>query len=406
MKNKIYYQSFIFILLIVSGSNGLYAQWPQWRGINRDGISTEENLMKEWPASGPKRLWVANSIGDGFSSAIGNGNAVFTTGRIDSLEYITAIDLNGKVLWQKAFGRAHNGEWPESRCTPALYKDKLYAFSCFGDLACLDSKTGSILWKFNNNEKFGAVASPVYSFCESPLVVDDKVILTAAGKQTTLVALNYLTGETIWKSESLNDTCDYVSPLIIEYKDKKMIFAGTRKFYFAADLNTGKIFFKTNSLSGILPTPVNKTSVYCNDGSMGKLFSYNPEKNDFSFTWCDSVPGSYMGGAVTVGDKIFGSNRNASIGLTCVDINTGKLVFSNTAIKESSIIATKDRLYTYDGYNGKVSLLKLTGSNVEIVGSFRVSIGTGPYLAHMSIAKGMLFVRHGKTLIAYDITQS
>ena len=406
MKNQLYCQLLLFFLFVLGVTESINAQWPQWRGVNRDGICTEENLLKEWPVSGPRRIWAVNSVGDGFTSAIVGENTVFTVGKIDSLEYLTAIDFTGKVLWQQAFGRAHKGEWPESRCTPTYYKNKLYAFTGYGDFACLDSKTGSILWRFNSTEKFGAVGNPEFAFCESPLVVEDKVILTTAGNQTTLVALNYLNGETVWKSESLSDTCDYVSPVFIEYKDKKIIFAGTRKYFFAADLSTGKIFFKTNSLPGIIPTLVNKTSIYCNDGQRGKLFSYNPDNNDFSFTWCDSVPGSYMGGAVAIGDQIFGTNRNAAMGFHCIDRNTGKLVFSNKTIKESSLIATKDRIYSYDGNNGKVYLLKPNGTNVDVAGSFRVTIGSGPCLAHMSIAKGMLFIRHGKVLMAYDIRQS
>jgi len=407
MKAKKYYSSIIlFFLLLVVGLNNIYAQWPQWRGVNRDGISNEDNLLKEWPATGPKRLWAVNFVGESYSSAVINENIIYTVGRIDSLEYLSALDINGNTIWQKPFGRAHKGDFPESRCTPTIYKNMIYVFSVFGDFACLDSKTGDIKWKICIKDKFGAIGNPVYQFCESPLIVDDKVIITTAGIQTTLVALNYLNGETIWKSETLRDTGDYVSPVLIEYKDKKMIFASTQRYFFATDLNTGKIFSKINTLEGILPVVINKTNVYSNAGQRGKLFSYNPEKNDFTFTWCDSVPGSYMGGAIQFGDKIIGTNRNPTIGFHCIDSKTGKLLFSNKTIRESSLIATKDRIYAYDHNNGKVFLLKLTDTNVEIVGSFRVTLGTGAHLAHMSIANGILYIRHGKALMAYDIKQS
>ncbi|NOU18652.1 MAG: PQQ-binding-like beta-propeller repeat protein [Bacteroidales bacterium] len=407
MKTKIYYSSAVlFFLLLVVGLNNIYAQWSQWRGVNRDGICHEDNLLKEWPVNGPKRLWAVNVVGESYSSAVVNENIVYTVGRIDSLEYLSALDINGNTIWQKPFGRAHKGDFPESRCTPTIYKNMIYVFSVFGDFACLDSKTGDIKWKICIKDKFGAIGNPVYQFCESPLVIDDKVIITTAGIQTTLVALNYLTGETIWKSETLRDTCDYVSPIIIEYNDRKMILASTARYFFTADLNTGKIGSKINNLYGTLPILVNNTSIYCNDGQRGRLFSYDPQKNDFAFTWCDSTSGSNYGGGVVVGDKIFESSRNPSIGLHAVNINTGKIAFSNKTIKESSLIAAKDRIYAYDNMNGKVYLVKLTDNNAEIVGSFRVTIGTGMHLAHMSIANGILYIRHGKALMAYDIRQS
>lgn len=406
MKSKIYTISVVLIIILISGLNNLFAQWPQWRGVNRDGICTEENLLKEWPANGPKRLWVANFVGDGWSSTAIENNVAYTVGRMDSVECVTAVDMDGNMLWQTNYGVAHKGDFPSSRCTPTFYKDHVYAFSGGGDFACLDSKTGAIKWKFSGKDRFSAKGNPVYQFCESPLVVDDKVILTTAGSKTTIVALNYLTGESVWESETLNDTCDYVSPVLIECADKKFIFASTQRVFFTADLSTGKIIHKVNNLVGIIPTVVNKTSIYCNEGRRGKLITYNQTKNVFDFAWCDSIPGSYMGGAVVVGDKIIGTSRNPNYGIHAININTGKLAFASKTVRESSVIATKDRIYAYDQSNGKVYLVKVTENSFEVVGSFRVTIGSGEYLAHLSIANGILYIRHGKALIAYDIKQS
>lgn len=406
MKSKLYFTSATLFIILLAELNSSYAQWPQWRGANRDGICTEENLLKEWPTNGPKRIWVANFVGDGWSSTSIDNNIAYTVGRIDSVECVTAIDMNGNMIWQTPYGVAHKGDFPNSRCTPTFYKDYIYAFSGGGEFACLESKTGAIKWKFSSKDRFGAKGNPVYQFCESPLVVDDKVILTTAGSKTTIVALNYLTGEPVWESETLNDTCDYVSPILIESADKKLIFASTQRVFFTTDLATGKIVHKVNNLVGIIPTVVNKTSIYCNEGRRGKLIIYNQTKNDFDFAWCDSVPGSYMGGAVVLGDKIIGTSRNPNYGIHAINLNTGTLAFTNRTVRESSVIATNDRIYAYDQSNGKVFLLKLTDNGFEVVGSFRVTIGSGEYLAHLSIANGILYIRHGKALIAYDIRQS
>jgi len=87
----------------------------------RDGVSKEVNLLKVWPAEGPKLVWSVDTVGDGFSSTAIQDQMVYTTGKRDSVEILTALDLKGNVIWQKVFGLAsQEKEWPQSRCTPTV----------------------------------------------------------------------------------------------------------------------------------------------------------------------------------------------------------------------------------------------------------------------------------------------
>jgi hypothetical protein len=148
------YRVFISLIFFISAIN-TSAQWPQWRGPLRDGISKENDLLKVWPAEGPKLAWLVDTVGDGFSSTAIQNNMVYTTGKRDSVEILTALDLKGNIKWQKVFGRAsRDKDWPQSRCTPTVYKDKVYAITVCGDIACIDSKSGNIDWKLAAFEKF------------------------------------------------------------------------------------------------------------------------------------------------------------------------------------------------------------------------------------------------------------
>lgn len=152
-----------------------YAQWPQWRGPMRDGSSTETNLLKAWPAEGPRLLWSSDTIGDGYGSAIIQDKVIYVTGTKDSSEIITAFDLNGKLIWQKKSGKALKDSegWVVQGSTPTYYNNRLYVLTALGDIACINSSTGALDWTKNVPEKFeGAIGSKIM-FCESPLMAYD-----------------------------------------------------------------------------------------------------------------------------------------------------------------------------------------------------------------------------------------
>jgi outer membrane protein assembly factor BamB len=378
------------------------AQWPQWRGPNRDGFCAETNLLKTWPAEGPKLLWATDSIiGDGFSSAIIQDKTIYTTGKKDSIEVISALDLNGNLLWQKEFGKAIKADWPESRSTPTFYKNKLYALTNTGDMSCLDAKTGALVWKINLRDKFEGV-STFNGFGESPLVVDDKVVLSPCGKKTTLVALNSANGETLWTSESVADTNNYVSPVLIESKDKKLVVTSVKKNMVAVDLYTGKIVWKKEAYSALVPLP-DKKQIYFSSFMGGKMVRLNEDLSGADVQWTDTMKASYMGGSVRLGNQIFSTFDNNKSGIFSLNWETGTMISLNKEIKPASLLAADGMIYSYEDRSGKISLLKPNDNSIDLVSSFKVMKGKGPNLAHMSVANGMLFVRHGKHLVAYDI---
>jgi outer membrane protein assembly factor BamB len=168
-------KKYLFLLLVFN--NPVFAQWPQWRGPMRDGFSPETNLLKSWPAEGPKLLWSCDTIGDGYSSAVIQDKKIYITGKRDMARIMTAMDLNGKMIWERKIGDVNDPNGVGECSTPTLYKDKLYTFTIHGDICCVDANTGKVDWKVNIPEKFGEESH----VCESPLVVDDKVIVTPFG---------------------------------------------------------------------------------------------------------------------------------------------------------------------------------------------------------------------------------
>lgn len=390
-------------LLCFSCSNSPVSQWSQWRGPNRDGVSPEKNLLKTWPAEGPKLAWSADSLGDGFSSASIYNRMVYVTGKRDSVEILTALDLNGNLKWQKVIGRAsEEKDWPQSRCTPTIYENKVYTITVRGDMACLDSKSGETVWEMPAFERFEGL--PQDGTAESPLVFDDKVIVTPGGSKTTMVALDRLTGKTVWESESLNDSVNFTSPILVQTKNTKAIFTSTLHYDIFVDGNTGKIIWKGDHLSGMVPLVFNNQVYFSGEyQKTGTLCSWDENLSERTTVWNDTILGNVLGGGVLFNDRLAISGNNR--GIFCLDLKTGETLSKYDSINYCNLLVADGRLYAYEDKVGKVCLFALAGDNLDLVSSFRMSLGTGPRIAHLSISDGVLYIRRGNVLAAYDIKQ-
>ena len=127
-----------------AGSTGTRAsategEWPQYRGSNRDNVSTDKGLLESWPADGPKLAWKQTGLGQGYSSvAIANGK-LFTMGNRGDDEMLLAFNVSdGEPIWSTKTGRAyHDGTGDGPRGTPTVDKDRVYALGANGDLVCV-----------------------------------------------------------------------------------------------------------------------------------------------------------------------------------------------------------------------------------------------------------------------------
>src|SRR5688572_7726132 len=234
-------------ILFLFLSTNLLAQtpgeWPQWRGPNRDGISKETGLLKQWPTEGPPLVWKATGAGRGYSTmSIANGR-LFTMGLRGDREYVIAFDIStGKEAWATPHGtpfRNDRGDGP--RGTPTVDGNTLYALGGNGDLSSLDARTGRVIWTMNVLQKFGG-SNITWGISESPLVIGEKVLVNAGGPGASIVALNKKDGTLIWKSQS--DRAGYSSgiPLQIGNTTQVVFFTNTRAV--GLDVKDGKLLWE------------------------------------------------------------------------------------------------------------------------------------------------------------------
>ncbi len=178
--------------------------WPQWQGPDRNAISKEKGLLQQWPTDGPVIAWKTKGLGGGDSAPAIAAGKIFGMSNRGNQEVVWALsESDGKELWMTPIGAAVEQRVPQSKegpgGTPAVDGDHLYVIGMGGRVACLNVSDGKIVWQRSLTEDF-AGAVPAWSFRESPLVDGDKLICTPGGADATLVALNKMTGETLWKS--------------------------------------------------------------------------------------------------------------------------------------------------------------------------------------------------------------
>jgi len=178
--------------------------WPQWQGPDRSAHSKETGLLAEWPKDGPPLAWKVKGLGGGDSTPSIATGRIYGMSHRGSDEFVWALsEQDGKEIWAVRIAPAHSQNFPQSKegpsATPTVDGDRLYVMGLAGNVACLQASDGKVVWQRNLVADFGG-RNPMWNFRESPLVDSDKVICTPGGAETTMVALNKLTGETIWKT--------------------------------------------------------------------------------------------------------------------------------------------------------------------------------------------------------------
>lgn len=393
-----------------------------WRGPDRNGIYPETGLLKTWPADGPQQAWETLDAGKGYSSPVIMGDRLYITGmnEDEDKEVFSAYTLDGKKIYEVAYGLPWKDSYPETRTTPAIVGDKAYIISGNGEAVCLNTANGDIVWKVDGNTTFGRKTG-TWGTSECPLVFDNKVIFCPGGDQTAVVALNAGNGETVWKSRTLNDISNYASPLLITHNGKKQIVGLSGKSVFGINPDNGNIEWTFDDwgqsaveqgwekISPNMPLYKDGRIFVCNGYDMNSfMLELNEDATSVNLLWRNDDLDTHVGGFVLVNGIIYGSNwiNNGQGNWVAVDWNTGQTKYDNAwsgGKSKGSIIAADGMLYCYDERRGAVGLVNPTPEKFDVVSEFRITKGEGPHWAHPVIDNGILYIRHGNALMAYKI---
>ena len=192
------------LLTVVAGPLRAADEWPQFRGPHRDDVARETGLAAEWPADGPKLVWKATGVGEGYSGISIAKGRIYTMGDKEGSSNVFALaEADGSGVWSAQGRRGRRRRWISgAACTPTVDGERLYVLNQFGDLVCLQTADGKKVWRKNLQRDFGGRMMSGWGYAESPLVDGPNVICTPGGSAGTLAALNKQTGELVWRSKN------------------------------------------------------------------------------------------------------------------------------------------------------------------------------------------------------------
>jgi outer membrane protein assembly factor BamB len=398
-----------FVLL---SSSAPAADWPQFRGPNRDDISKETGLLKSWPKDGPPLAWQIKDLGGGYSSLSVVGDRIYTLGNKGNVTKAFALERdNGKVVWSADVGPSGG----DLGCTPTVDGDRIYALGQQGDLVCLQAKDGERVWHRNLLKDFkGSIGS--WHYCESPLVDGDHVIVTPGGTEATLVALNKKTGETVWKCGFTlkSPQAGYSSAVVAEV-------GGVRQYIKLLDggligvSTDGKPLWKYEKFgpnTANIPTPIVlkdhifAAAGYDKGGALLKLTADGKEVKAEQIYYKEELKNRH-GGVLVVGDYVYGDTDDQGKPY-CADVKTGKVMWKRKDTDGKghgsvSVTYADGRLYLHYT-NGIVALVEASPDGYKETGSFQVKTD-GNAWAHPVVVGGRLYLREGDALFCYDVRE-
>jgi outer membrane protein assembly factor BamB len=582
--------------------------WPQWRGPNRDGISLETGLLKEWPKDGPPVVWQVDSVGVGYSSLAVKDGSIFTQGDVDGVEHILCLDAkDGKTLWRvqpgpvaqllttridnevkqldknkngtieeiealarfgwdwnkydkasgaeveklapqraaalfkeldkdgdgklvfaeagnlfrdhferidiaaegadanaiaqartaayvteldkdgdgrlsksevkntaldRHFGRIdvkdkttnkgddllaadeleasfvkfeagrdgtlttdevaayfiknknagdgvlspeelrvavggyRNGMGDGPRGTPTVDGDRVYVEGGNGDVSCLEAATGKTIWHVNLKTDFGG-NTPGWGYSESPLIVDDMVVVTPGGKGGTLLTLNKFTGKPIWQSKEVTEGAHYSSPVVATIDGTRQIVQFANKSVFGVTLSEGKPLWSYSAAANGTAnccTPiidgnlVFASSSYGTGGGLAKVIS-SGSTQQAEEVYFEKKMACHHGGIVKVGDYMYSNGGGA---LICMHFATGEIMWQSRSSGKGSLCVADGMLYLL-GEGHEMALAEVSPEAYKEHGKFRIQSHGKPAWAHPVVAGGKLYIRDQESLTAYDI---
>jgi outer membrane protein assembly factor BamB len=429
---------FTFLLVLVFLSTSAFAQesfdWPQWQGPDRNAISKERGLLQTWPEKGPPLVWKAKGIGSGMGGMSISKGRVYTSGDSGDASWVYALkESNGELIWKAKLGRGGEvGNFvtpPGPRGTPTVDGDRLYLMSQFGELVCFTTE-GKEVWRTDFVKDHGGIV-PTWGYAESVLIDGDKLICTPGAADATLVALNKMTGKTIWRSPAATRNsasgqggrrggpnrgaesgASYASIIAIDFEGQRQYVQLTAKTLAGFSASDGKLLWQYDPVAAQIScsTPIYQdglvfaSSAYEGGGGAVKLSKEADGKIKATEVYFTNHMRNHHGGMIVVDGALYGAAGGNEGGfLVCLDFKTGEVLWRERQAPKGSLAMADGRLYLR-AESGTMILIEPNREKYLERGRFEQPERTREQAwPHPVIANGKLYIRDQDLLLCYDV---
>jgi outer membrane protein assembly factor BamB len=386
------------------------ADWPHWLGPNRNGSSPETGLLTTWPKAGPKVLWKVPG-GEGYSTvAIAQGRAI-TQVQHDDNEYVLTLDaVKGTKLWETKIGEGYKcsfGDGPRS--TPTIEGKSVYVYSPNGHLACLDAEKGDVFWSLNIIKEFGG-KKLAYGPSASPFIDGDLVYAIPGGKGAGVAAFNKKTGKLAWKTG--DDSMAYASPMSVTVAGQKQIIFFTATGLLAVTPDQGKELWRVAwptefDCNICTPLLIGKDLLFVSTGEENGCVMFRLSGAAPEVAWQSkgkkSVMMNYWANAVEHDGYLYGISgefNDTKMDLNCVEVKSGKLMWSEKSIGKAAVTLANGHLFIT---TKKGDVLLVVANPQKYEEKARVSILAEGCRTSPTIADKRLYLRDQKHIYCLDI---
>jgi outer membrane protein assembly factor BamB len=380
--------------------------WADFLGPGRLGHYDQRPILTDWPASGLRRIW-KQPVGGGYASFTAANGLAFTIEQRRGDEVVAAYDLRtGRERWTHAwkarFAEPLGGNGP--RATPVWYDGRIYALGAEGELRCLESATGKLIWNKNILTDNGA-ANLHWGMAASPLVVDGKVIVTPGGSHNnSVVAYDKLSGNRVWGS--LDDQAAYASPTVATVGGRRQLLVVTASRAVGLTLEDGKLLWEhpwatQQGINAAQPIVVADNRVYLSAGygHGATVLELTPRGDAFDnrVVWANNRMKNKFNSAVLYGGHLYGLDEGI---LACIDVETGDLTWKGGRYGFGQLLLASGHLVVLTE-EGDVVLVRATPEKHQELARF--SALQGKTWNVPAISDGVLLVRNEVEMAAFRV---
>jgi len=402
----------LIVLTVSCAAQG--ADWPQFLGPTRDGISSETGLATTWPAEGPKPLWTV-PLGPGFGGAAVSNGKVYLMDRVgDQSDVLRCVDLaKGNKLWDFQFEAPGKVDKPGSRSTPTVDGKNIYIVGIMGDIYCINADTHEKVW--NRNLKEFGTGRPTWAITQSAVVYKDMVIVAPQSDTAGVVALDKKTGKDIWASAAIGKI-GYCSPQIVRFDGMDQVVMLTTDTCAGIDPKDGKVLWEYKGWKCGIPVP---DPTVIGDGRLFITAAYNAgcamikvsrEGDAWKVTQLQKNRNceSHIHHALLYQNHLYAnsdSDQGNNKGVICMDLDT-KVLWAQKGLtnKGGSLILADGMIYLMNGTNGTLYLIKPDPEGFKQLAQAKVLEGTeGSVWAPLVLSDGKLLCRDQKEMKCLDV---
>lgn len=401
------------VLVILStlffSENTLNEELLQWRGPNRNGIYPDKGLKKSWPDKGPDMLWSFEGLGAGHGNVGIGKDKLFVLGMPDTTGILYTFNHSGKLLRKIEYGLEWYENYTGPRSTPVIIDNLVYFESGQGTVYCYNGDTGNKVWSVDMFKQFDAI-KVTWGMAENLLIEGDMLICTPGGERNNIAALNRFTGKVIWTSPGNKQPSAYCSPALIKHNNTSLIVTMTAESIVGVDAHTGRFYwqvpqFQGNKIHANVPV-YSDGIIYCSSDNAKTncglvALKLSDDGKSVSILWRNEGFKNLMGGIIVKDGYIYGAQYKKN-SWCCIDASNGNIVYTTAKFRDGNILMADGLFYCYSE-QGELALVSANPQSFNVISKFPVTLGTDQHWSHPVIHNGSLYLRHGNSLMSYNI---